>query len=474
MNITIINGSPNGSESYTYAQAMKIRGVCMHAKVKTIHINEVIDELEKGRLCISSIKSKLETCDIVVWATPVYIMLVPYQLKLFIEFLFNNGASAFLKNKKYAVVLSSAFLYDSTAQDYLEAVSRDLGLNHLGSISTSKIRDSWSKRSDLNKFYRYIQDKYAGTYRFSYEPYYKTHVKKKALPLPLHVYSPVNVDKKIAVVVDKEYDSCTNLGRMLSFIKDTLNIKFNLYNISECEIHGGCCGRVYCGYDNICIKKDGFADFISQLQLNDVIIFSGKITDRFLSSKWKLFFDRSFFNTHIPLFRDKEMAFLVDGDLQANSHLETILKAYTQWQMAAMRAIVSTAYGDDEYDVYDKLYELFLDIQVSDNTKENLYINYNFLGIGGAKVLRDAIWGPFRLGILADHRYWKKNKFYDYPNTRISYFAVHLLMGPLCRFEWYRRKCFKNAETMKNMFLLTCFSYISLVFSIGTLIWLIL
>ena len=39
----------------------------------------------------------------------------------------------------------------------------------------------------------------------------------------------------------------------------------------------------------------------------------------------------------------------------------------------------------------------------------------NFLGIAGRKLFRDEVWGRYRFVFQADHRYYKRRGFYDFP-----------------------------------------------------------
>ena len=45
----------------------------------------------------------------------------------------------------------------------------------------------------------------------------------------------------------------------------------------------------------------GYIEFYNaKVRQADILVFAGAIRDRYLSSTWKTFFDRSFFNTHTP------------------------------------------------------------------------------------------------------------------------------------------------------------------------------
>lgn len=51
-----------------------------------------------------------------------------------------------------------------------------------------------------------------------------------------------------------------------------------------------------------------------------------------------------------------------------------------------------------------------------------------FRGVGGAKILRDAIWGPLRFSFLADHRYFKEHGLYDFPQKKYKMRVRNALM----------------------------------------------
>ena len=63
----------------------------------------------------------------------------------------------------------------------------------------------------------------------------------------------------------------------------------------------------------------------TQVMAADILIYAGTIVDRYLSSRWKTFFDRSFFNTHTPKLIGKQMAFVISGPYSQLPNLNEIL-----------------------------------------------------------------------------------------------------------------------------------------------------
>ncbi len=67
-----------------------------------------------------------------------------------------------------------------------------------------------------------------------------------------------------------------------------------------------------------------------------------------------------------------------------------------------------------------------------------------FLGVGGAKVLRDEIWGPLRFAFLADHRYFKKHGMYRFPQKEYKVRVRNDLMTLLMSIPATRRSIEKR------------------------------
>ena len=89
----------------------------------------------------------------------------------------------------------------------------------------------------------------------------------------------------------------TNLARMIERFKNSFTGNVEVYNLHDIDMKGGCQGCIHCGFDNKCVYegKDGYIDFFNtKLKTADIIIFAGTIIDRYFSSTWKTFFDRSF------------------------------------------------------------------------------------------------------------------------------------------------------------------------------------
>ena len=186
----------------------------------------------------------------------------------------------------------------------------------------------------------------------------------------------------------------------------------------------------------------------------EVLVFAGAIHDRYLSSLWKTFFDRSFFNTHIPVLAGKQMVFLVSGPLNQLPNLRQIFEAATECQQANLVGILSDENADSAQ-IDAMIQELALR---SIHYAKNGYIQpLTFLGVGARKIFRDEIWGPLRFPSVADHQSYSANGSYDFPQQEYSERVRNLFMGLLVKLPPVRKKIYsamlidKMLESFKKL-----------------------
>ena len=218
-----------------------------------------------------------------------------------------------------------------------------------------------------------------------------------------------------------------------------------MVNLHDIDIKGGCLGCLQCGFENICVygDKDEFMKFYNtKLKVADALVFAGAIKDRYLSSRWKLFFDRGFFHCHSPSLIGKQIGFMISGPLSQIPNLRQILEGWAEWQQCNLVDIITDEYEDSAE--IDTLLHSFASRLV-----QFIDINYTkprtFLGVGGMKVFRDDIWGRLRFPFVADHRFYKQHGIYDFPQkdfrTRIQNgFMMFLSKIPKIRKEIYTKR----------------------------------
>ncbi|MGD9212570.1 MAG: hypothetical protein PVI90_17435, partial [Desulfobacteraceae bacterium] len=67
---------------------------------------------------------------------------------------------------------------------------------------------------------------------------------------------------------------------------------------------------------------------------------------------------------------------------------------------------------------------------------------------GGHKIFRDDIWGRLRMIWQADHRYFKANGKYDFPQKKYGFRIVTAVMMLLTKTPLFRRKFYYNLRDM--------------------------
>ena len=445
MKILVLNGSPKGELSITMQYVAYLQKMNPEHTLKIINIAQQIRKIEQNESSFNEIVEEIKNADGLLWAFPLYVFLVHSQYKRFIELIHERNATDAFQGKYTAVLTTSIHFFDHTAHQYMRGICDDLNMNFCDSFSAG-MRDLFkeSERNNLLNFFNGFLDA----------------VQRKALcgklyePLNDNIaeYTPGKIaaraiapNRKIVIVTDAE-EHQLNLQRMIGHFAAQFAEPPEVVNLHQVDIKGSCLGCIRCGYDNSCVYtgRDGFIDMYNRLKTADVLVFAGTIRDRYLSSLWKTFFDRAFFNTHMPSFAGKQLAFLVSGPLRQLPNLRQILEAYTEHQQANLAGIV-TDEQPESCETDSALQELALR---SLNYAEWNYKRPNtFLGVGGLKIFRDEIWGPLRFPFVADHQYYKRHGVYDFPQNDYASRMRNFFLGLLAKFPAIRKELYGQKMT---------------------------
>lgn len=445
MKIMILNGSPKGLTSVTMQYVHYIQKEFPQHELTIINISQRIRKIEKDAQAFQEILDEIRSSDGIVWAFPVYYMLVPANYKRFIEKIFENGVEDVFQNKHTVCLTTSIHFFDHTAHNYIRAICDDLDMRYVGSFSADmhdlqKAKERVRLRLFAENFFNSIRN--------------ITSTSKSYLPLtsrdfeytPGNVRSKIDVrNKKVLIVTDSE-DSQINLIRMIERFKASFHSKIEVINLRDLQIKGSCLGCIQCGYDNECVYegKDDYIDFYNtKVKSADILVWAGTIKDRYLSAIWKTFFDRSFFNGHAPSLIGKQIAFIISGPLSQVPNLRQILEAYVEIQHANLVDFITDEDGDSR-NIDSLLQNLGKRlVQFADNS----YIRPpTFLGVGGTILFRDAIWGRFRFPFRADYVAFKKLGIYDFPQKEYKTRIQNAIMLLLSRLPAFRREVNKRMK----------------------------
>jgi multimeric flavodoxin WrbA len=456
MRILVLGGSPKGDVSVTmqYIEYLKRRFPNQEFQVRQVAHD--IKRLVENEPAFDEVIDDVRGADAVLWAFPLYILLVCSQYKRFVELVFERKEIGAFAGKYTASLSTSINFYDITAHNYIRAVSEDLGMKFVGFYSANM--NDLRKERERERLTLFANDFFDAASS-------SRNVPRRYAPLPAGAEvdlasqdrsAPAILEprgKRITILTDEHgYDLRNrNLRAMTSRLAAAWNGAAKVINLYDIDIRGGCLGCLKCGQSYECAYtgKDGFVDFYrNEVMAADVIVIAGAIVDRQLSWKWRQFFDRSFFNTHTPVLTGKQVAFLVTGPL---SHMPDVQHVYEAW-IELQEANLVDFITDDGLESPDDVSALYAQI---DTLPERMtaYVSAGyvrprtFLGIAGLKIFRDDIYGQLRIPFPADHKTYKKRGYYDFPTRNPLRRAVIGLISAILRLPFMRKGFVRGMKT---------------------------
>ena len=443
MRIAVLNGSPKGDISVTMQYVYFLQNKFQQHELKILNISQRIQAIEKTEETFQEIIDEIRLADGVLWAFPLYFLLVHSHYKRFIELIFERGMEDVFQQKYTAAISTSIHFYDHTAHNYINAICDDLDMKYVGSFSADMYDLlEGKKRKELilfaEHFFSAIENDIPTAKTF--QPLLDSQFEY----VPGNVKSKIDTgDKKILVLTDST-DYQTNLGKMIERFSRSFSSEIEVIDLNDVDIKGGCLGCIQCGYDNSCSygDKDGYIEFFnSKVRPSDVLVFAGNIKDRYLSSRWKLFFDRSFFNNHTPVFVGKQVGFIVSGPLRQIPNLRQILEAWFECEQSNMVDIITDESEDSTQidGLLHSLAERLIRFSIEGYKKPA-----TFLGVGGTKIFRDDIYGRLRFPFRADHRYYRRHGMYDFPQKDYKVRINNAIMTVLVKIPSIRKEIYNQ------------------------------
>jgi multimeric flavodoxin WrbA len=442
MKIVVLNGSPKGDVSVTMQYVAFIRKKFPEHSYEILNIAHEIKKIEKDELAWNKMLGSIRSADMIVWAFPLYFLLVCSQYKRFIELVFERKAGDAFAGKYAASLSTSIHFFDQTAHAYIRAVSDDLGMRYLGFYS-AEMRDllSEEERKRLEKFASLlitavqekipVQQENAPLVRSAFA--YLPGKEQKTVP---------SGTKKVVIVTDDD-GSSPNLAAMTGRLRNSFSGPVEIINLHELDIRGGCLGCCQCGYDNTCVYGDGYVDFYkNRLVPADIIIMAGSVHDRYLSSAWKQFFDRSFFKGHTPGLSGKQIGFVIAGPV---CQIPCLKEALTAWaDNGGCHAHLVTDEVQDAGEL-DALLDTMAG-RLMQGAETGYIPPHTFYAVGGHKIFRDNIYRGMRFVFQADYRYYCEHGMFDFPRADLKTRLLNAIFIPLTRIPGFRKKVFADMK----------------------------
>jgi multimeric flavodoxin WrbA len=445
MRIAVLNGSPKGNISVTVQYVLFLRKKFPQHEFVIFNVAQEINKIEKDTGAFRGIVEAVQSSDLVLWVFPLYVLLVPSQYKRFIELIWERDARGAFEDKYAAALSTSIHFYDHTAQNYVNAVCDDLGMRYVGGYPAHMY--DLMHRVERARFTRFAEHTFEAVE-------IQAPVSRKFPPLVRGVFryvpgeanSKVDVGGKKVLLLADCRDGEPNLHSMIERLLLSFSGSVEQVNLYDVDIKGGCLGCLQCGYDNRCAygDKDGYREFFdTKVRTADIIVLAGAMKDRYLSSRWKMFFDRAFFNGHTPTLAGKQVGIILSGPLGQDANLRQILEAYWEIQGANLVDIV-TDESEDPAEI-DSLLQSMAERLLA-YAREEYVRPGTFLTVGGWKLFRDEIWSNLRLAFQADHRYYKEHGLYDFPQKQYKMRLTNTLVAPLFRIPMVRQAFAKRIK----------------------------
>ncbi len=401
MKIAVINGSPKGKYSVTLQTSLYLEKKFPEHEFSVLNAGQQIKALEKD---FTKAKSLLESSDAIIFSYPVYTFFAPAQLHRFIELIKQNNIN--LKDKFASQISTSKHFYDVTAHKYIEENALDLGMKYVRGLSAD-MEDLLEEkgREEAEKFFeRFLWAVKEDIYISAPQ---KSAFYSQVAATEAGINNEKKTDKDIIVLTDETNDK-SNLSAMIERFRNVFGYKTRIVNISEFPFAGGCLGCMRCAVSEKCVYKDGFDSFLrDNIQKADAIIYAFNISDHSMGSRFKMYDDRNFCNGHRTVTVGMPVGYIVSGNYSSENNLRTVIEARSEAGGNFLAGVASDEYNTDEQiDILAKSLAFALETGHTSPA--------NFWGVGGMKIFRDLIY-QMRGMMKADHKFYKKQGIYDFP-----------------------------------------------------------
>ena len=413
MRIAVINGSPKGKNSVTLQYVRALQKRMPDCTFSPHHVGAEIRMLEKQPERLEAVVHDLQSCDFILWSFPVYYTLVPGQLKRFIELIEERGLAAGFAHKPACALSTSIRFFDHTAHEYLHEISERWDMHtfrgyscHMEDLLQEEPRERFLAYFD--GVFRLGRDRVWPRRRYAREtPMVPRRIK---LPVPSMLQGPPRRVVLVSTVEEKD----SNLAKMIAYFKGCFPFAVSHFELNEETLRSGCLGCLHCSVDNQCAIKDrASGELRDAIHAADAIVYAAPIKDVFLDGRFKMFMDRRFIDGHCPVTHGKSLGVILSGPLRQLANTRFLLDALADMLGTPLLGPVTDE--DPAEEVVRQLTSM-ADVILRGSA---LTTSPTFFTVGGMKLFRDFVYSNSAI-FPADHRYYKKHKFYDFPQKQVG------------------------------------------------------
>jgi multimeric flavodoxin WrbA len=420
MNIVVLAGSPKGSQSVTAEYVRYLAARRPDDTFSFVYPAASYRKYERNPEALTEVFDTVAAADLVLWAFPLYFLLVSSGYKRFIELAFEREAGHAFRGRYAASLSTSIHFYDHTAHNYIHGVCDDLGMRYLGAYSAEMhdLMDAGT-REQLVRWFSSIERRVlrGDEPARRYEPLQLTtpeYHPADAPPPPVAAIRGTDGGsvQRITIVTDA---ASPNVNAMVERLRRSYP-SAQIVDLSTLRF-GPCRGCLKCGFDNRCAYEDTRDEFVEMLNSKvlpaQAVVFALTMRDRYFTSLWQRYLERTFVYTHQPRLEGKQIAFLVAGPLGRNENAREILLSYAE----VMRGHVVDIVTDESPDNTDRVID-GLALGMTDALESDLHPPVTFRGVAGLRLFRDEIFGGLSFVFQADDAYYRRHGVYDFPRRR--------------------------------------------------------
>ncbi len=435
MKITVLSGSPKGEGSNTLVYLNYIQKHRTKHHYTILHIGQQAQKIESDEKYFQKMIAEIRKSDAILWVYPIAYFLVPWGMKRFIELAFERKAQTAFAGKYASALTTSMHLFDHTSLAYIHGISEDLGMSYVPAFSAqfTDLTEEEGRRQLLlfaDDFIRTVEKKLA------VEAVYPPLSAKVPTYRPLETELVKKTESYRILFLTDETPKDRNLGYMTDVFLRHLKNRVEFININDIRLQP-CKNCLVCCYDGVCAIDDDM-NFLYQNRIlpADAIIYAGTIHDRYLSGRWKMFFDRFFLNGHRPVLEGKQGGFIISGPLRQIPNLRELLSGFSETFGLNSCGVVT-----DEYGKPDRITGLLsaLSDRIMAGLENGARRPPTFLGVGGRKILRDINFFT-RFVFTENHRYYTKHDLFDFPHSQRTMRIVGRIIPPLMRIKGFRKR----------------------------------
>lgn len=409
MKVLVVNGSPKGKNSITFQTIRFLQKKFPKEEFKTLHVGAQIGLFAQD---MSDVCEAVEGADMLLFAYPVYTFMAPSQLHQFIRLLKEQNLD--LSGKYATQITTSKHFYDMTAHSYIEENCKDMGMHVLRGFSAD-MDDLLTQKGQLQviTYWNYVN-------HIIQQEKDTCNEEQNTVPL-----KEKNNKYRIVIVTDCTREN-ERLRRMIVDFRKAFPYESHVINLQDHDIKGGCLGCFHCAIDGTCVYQDEFSDLLrNKIQRADSIVYAFSIKDHSMGALFKRYDDRQFCNGHRAVTMGKPTAYLVDGEFSRETNLQLVLEGRSQVGGNFLAGIATNegVGADSPRTCADKMtYAL----------EHRIQVNENFYGVGGKKIFRDLVFEMQGM-MQADHRFYKKNHLYDFPQKKVGRILFMKAVGTALR-----------------------------------------